>query len=389
MKKKVIILGSTGSVGKKTFNIFCKHKKDFQVVLLSTNKNISEIVKQSKIFNVKNLIVTDKDKYNEARIKYSKLNIHFYNSFDVIGKIFKNKEIHYSMVSIVGINGLSPSLSLIHKSQNIAIVNKESLICGWKIIKKKLILHNTNFIPIDSEHYSLFSLLDNKNKCFINNIYITSSGGPFLNYSNLFKKKITIKKALNHPTWLMGKKISIDSSTLMNKVFEVIEAKNIFDLTYNKIKILTHPKSYVHAIIKFNNGMIKFVAHSPDMKIPIYNSIFKEEISFKNKTLNLDILNNLLFKPVDLKQFPLCKILKYMPEDNSLYETALITINDYYVNLFLNRRISYQNMINMILKISLSKDILKYRKVSVKNLNQIMNFHKYVSLKLDNLVYKF
>ena len=243
MRKKIIILGSTGSIGKNTINIIKKDKKNFEIKLLSTNKNISEIIKQAKEFKVKNIIINDYKKFNEAKKKYKRLNIRFYNSFSSIDKLFKKKEIFYSMVSIVGIDGLDPSLKLIKFSKNIAIVNKESLVCGWSLVKKKLDKYKTSFIPIDSEHFSIFSLLQNYKSSQIEKIYITASGGPFLNYTQSNLKNITINSALKHPNWIMGKKISIDSSTMMNKVFEVIEAKNIFNIQYKNISILTHPKS--------------------------------------------------------------------------------------------------------------------------------------------------
>ena len=293
MKKKIVILGSTGSIGKNTIKIIRKDKKNFDIRLLSTNKNISQVIKQAKEFNVKDIIINDYDKFHQAKKKYKKSNFNFHNSFSVIDRLFKKKEIFYSMISIVGLDGLSPSLKLIEYSKSIAIVNKESLVCGWTLVKKKLITHKTNFIPIDSEHFSIFSLLENQKLDLVERIYITASGGPFLKYPKSKLKKITLNSALKHPNWTMGKKISIDSSTMMNKVFEVIEAKNIFNTEYKKITILTHPKSYIHAIVKFKNGLIKILIHETDMKIPIYNSIYNNQNEyFKPKPINLDILNN-------------------------------------------------------------------------------------------------
>ena len=171
------------------------------------------------------------------------------------------------MISIIGIDGLNPSLKLIKFTKNIAIVNKESIICGWSLIQKQLNKFKTNFIPIDSEHFSIYSLIkDNPNQ--IARVYITASGGPFLNKLMNKNKNISIKQALQHPNWKMGKNFN-NSSTLMNKVFEVIEAKKLFNLKFENIGILTHPKSYVHAIVQFNNALIKILIHEPDMKIPI------------------------------------------------------------------------------------------------------------------------
>ena len=192
--------------------------------------------------------------------------------------------------------------------------------------------------------------------------------------------------ALKHPNWKMGKKITIDSATLMNKVFEVIEAKNIFDLDYNKISILTHPKSYVHAIIKFKNGLTKLLIHDPDMKIPIYNSIHYSQIKqIKLKPLNFDIINNLQLHKVNLKKFPLINLLKKMPKNTSLFETALITINDYLVFKFLENKINFQTLIHLIIKISNFKEIQKLKKIKPRNIDHIYQLRDYVSLKLNNL----
>ena len=386
MKKKIIILGSTGSIGKNTIKIIKKDKKNFDIKLLSTNKNISEVIKQAKEFNVKNIIICDYAKFIEAQKKYKSLNITFYNSFSILDKILNKQKIFYSMISLIGLDGLNPTLKLIKYSKNIAVVNKESLICGWSLIKKELKKFKTNFIPIDSEHFSISELIKNKDLTTIDKIYITASGGPFLNHSKTKLSKVSVKDALNHPNWKMGKKISIDSATMMNKVFEVIEAKNIFDISYNKISILIHPKSYVHALIKFNNGQIKILAHEADMKIPIHNSLyFQNPKRILTNDLDLNLLNNLNLKKIDYKKFPTTKIIYSLPKINSLYETALVTINDYFVFKFLENKIKFNKLISLICKYSNHRHFTKLQKLPVKNINDIYKTREYVSLKLDIL----
>ena len=389
MKRKIIILGSTGSIGKYTFDIIKKNKKDFDLKLLSTNKNVATVLKQAKALKVKNIIISDKSKFLKTKKKYKKLKINFYNDFSILDKIFRNKEINYTMSSIVGIPGLSPSLKSIKFSQNIAIVNKESLVCGWNLINRELKKYKTNLIPIDSEHFSINQLITKKNISNIKCIYITASGGPFYRRPKLNKKYISVNQALSHPNWKMGRKISIDSATMMNKLFEVIEAKNIFNLNYDKIKILIHPKSYIHAIIEFKNGLIKFIAHNTSMLIPIYNSIYNNKIYLKQSKINFEILNNLELKTINKSQFPLIKILKKLPKFNSLYETALVLINDYFVNRFLKKKINYNQLIHNINKYALSKEILKLRSCRVKNISQIKKLTKKLRFKSDKLVYKY
>ena len=386
MKKKIAILGSTGSIGENTLKILKRDKKNFEINLLTTNRNVNKIFNQAREFKVKNLIISDLKSYQKAKSKFKKSKIKIYNNFNSLDKIFKNK-IDIIMNSISGLSGLEPTLSSIKLTKKIIIANKEAIICGWNLIDKELKRYGTKFIPVDSEHFSIFSLLNNKNKNeFIEKIFITASGGPFINLPIKKFKKIKPKDALNHPNWKMGKKITIDSATLMNKVFEVIEAKKIFNLSYDKISILTHPKSYVHAIIKFENGLTKILIHEPDMKIPIYNSInFSKNKSMKTQTLNLKVLNNLQLKDVDTKKFPLIKLLNKMPNYTSLFETALITINDYLVFKFLDNKINFHTLINLINRISNTKEIQKLKKIKPKNIDHIYRLRNYVSLKLDIL----
>ena len=289
------------------------------------------------------------------------------------------------MISIIGIDGLDPTIRSIKLSKNIAVTNKESLICGWNLIDKELKKNKTKFFPVDSEHFSIFSLIENHHIKDIDKIFITASGGPFLNYSHTKLSKIKLKDALNHPNWKMGKKISIDSATMMNKLFEVIEAKKIFNISYDKIEILIHPKSYVHAIVKFKNGITKVLLHEPDMKIPIHNTIYHyNKLPFGTKSLNLKILNNLSFETVNLKKFPLINILKILPKKDSLFETALISINDYFVSMFLNKKIDYKKLISLINKNVQNRSFFNLRKKIPKNIQEIYKIRNYVYSKLNN-----
>ncbi len=293
------------------------------------------------------------------------------------------------MSSIIGINGLIPTCEIIKYSKNIAIANKESIICGWNIIKKELKKNNTNFIPVDSEHFSLWYALQNLNYNRIEKIYITASGGPLYNVSLKNYKNVNIKTALNHPNWKMGKKISIDSATMINKVFEVIEAKNIFNIPYNKIQILIHPKSYIHCLIKFNNGLIKLIAHDTTMKIPIFNSLYnKTDKPIKSKSVNLFKLNNLNFSNVNLKKYPMVNILKYLPQQNSLFETIVVSANDTLVNLFLNKKIKYIDINNELIKFIRRKEFVKYKNKTPINTKDIVRLNNYVRSKILKTVYK-
>ena len=380
--KKIAILGSTGSIGKQTIDIIRKDKKKFKILLLTANKNHILLSKQIREFKVKNVIITDKNSYLILKKKFKKINI----SND-IGKIdkFIPSRLDYVMSSISGFNGLKPTIRVIKKTKIIAIANKESIICGWNLINKELKKYNTKFIPVDSEHFSIWSVIKNVKKHHINKIIITASGGPFFNLKNKSIKK-TPKLATNHPNWKMGKKISTDSATLMNKVFEVIEAKKIFNINLKRFKILIHPKSYVHAIIKFNNGLISLVAHETDMKIPIFNSIYHDDNKkYKSKKIDLKILNNLNFSKVDSKKYPLINILKKVPNKDTLFETLLVTINDELVNQFLKNKIRFEDISFNLKQIINSKLMSKYRLKKVTNLAQIEKLNEFVRLKTKSL----
>ena len=385
MKKKIVILGSTSSIGKSLLSIIKENKKNFKIELLTANTNYKDLINQAERFNVKNIIITDPISFKKTKIicKNKKLNI--FQNFENLKKILP-KKVDYVMSAISGIGGLLPTYEIINRTKLIAIANKEAIICGWPLIKKELKKNKTKFIPVDSEHFSIFSLLNDKKKEDIERIYITASGGPFINLPKKKFKKIKLRDALKHPNWNMGNKITIDSATLMNKVFEVIEAKNIFDIDYDKISILTHPKSYIHSIIKFQNGLIKLLIHEPDMKIPIYNSLYyKENQKLKTKPLNFNILNDLKLKNVEVKKFSLVSLLNKLPNNSSLFETILITINDFFVNKYLNKRINFQQLTKMIYKISNLKEFQKFKKIQPKSIKEIYNLRNYVHLKLNTL----
>ena len=386
MIKKVVILGSTGSIGKTLINILKKDKKKYNILLLTANKNINILLKQIKIFKVKNIIVSDLDKFNKIRIILKNKKINIYNNFNSINRILKNKKIDYTMSSISGIEGLGPTIKIIPHTKEIAIANKESIICAWHLIQKELIMNRTKFIPIDSEHFSIYSLISSSKSENLEKVFITASGGPFRNYPLKKFASIKLESALKHPNWKMGQKITIDSSTLMNKIFEIIEAKKIFNLDYKKLEILIHPKSYVHAMVKFKNGLTKILIHDTNMTIPIFNSLYpNHEKKIFSKKIDFNILNNLSFEKVDQKKFPVIKILEILPKKNSLFETVIVATNDTLVKMFIEKKIKFLDISRILLKIIKNKEFAKYKRIKPKNVNDIIKLSEYVSLKISSL----
>ena len=383
MKKKIAILGSTGSIGKTLFNILLKEKKNSEIILLSAHKSHKILLKQAKALNVKNLIITSRKDYEILKKKTKNSKIRVLNDFTQLDKIFK-KKIDYAMSSISGLQGLEPTIKVIKFTKKIAIANKESIICGWNLIQSQLNKHKTKFIPVDSEHFSIWYGLKNYKSKDLENIFLTASGGPFYKTSLSKFKKIKVSDALKHPNWKMGKKISTDSATMINKVYEVIEARKLFDISYQKIKILMHPKSYIHAILKFNNGMTNVIVHDTTMKIPIFNTLFSNsDRKLKTKKIDLDILNNLNLNNTNSKRFPMIKLLDFLPDNHSLFETVIVAANDKLVEMFLNNKIQFTDIQKYLFMIIKKKEFQKFKKKLPINIKDITNLNDYVRLKID------
>ena len=385
MKTKIAILGSTGSIGKTLIDIIRKDRKNFEIILLTADKNFKLLLKQAREFKVKNLIITNKKKFDLIKNDTTKLNFNVYNNFVNFSKIFTNK-VDYTMSSITGINGLEPTLKIIKYSKRIAIANKESIICGWNLIKKELKKNNTDFIPVDSEHFSLWYGIQNLDINNIEKIFLTASGGPFNNLPLNKFKNITIAQALKHPNWKMGKKISIDSATMINKIYEVIEAKNIFNISYKKIEILIHPNSYVHAILKFDTGLTKIIVHDTTMRVPIFNTLYSNDNKkLKSKKIDIDTLNNLNFKKINTKRYPMIRLLNLLPSKHSLFETVVVSANDTLVQLFLDNKIKFTDIQKKLFNIINKKQFVNYKNKSPKTISDIVELNNYVRLKtLEN-----
>jgi 1-deoxy-D-xylulose-5-phosphate reductoisomerase len=384
MKKTISILGSTGSIGKSTIQIILKNKSKYNVLLLVANKNYQELCKQAIQLKSKYIYINDLSKLNKIKKIIGKKKIKIIYNFDDINKILK-KKIDITMSAISGIDGLKYNLTIIKHTKQILLANKESIICGWNLIKKELKKYKTTYKPVDSEHFAINQLLKSINITLLKDIYITASGGPFLKTKLKDLKNISIKKALNHPKWKMGRKISIDSATLMNKIFEVMEAYRLFNFSKNKINIIIHPQSCVHAIINLKNGVSKALMHNTDMKIPILASIEKNvdnlnkyKLFTEFKIKKFDTLN---FFEVDKKKFPSINILKKISFECKLFDTVLISANDELVQMYLEGKIKFLDIIKNLKKIINLKQFTRYRYISPQNYTQIYNLNKYVRLK--------
>ena len=374
MKKKISILGSTGSIGQTSLEIIKKKKNYFKPHIFVANKNYKLICEQIRLYNPSYFIVTDKKIYKKIKLRFKNKKTKILNKLE---NISLKKKSDITISSIPGIDGLPYTFTMIKLSKKILIANKEAIVCGWKLIRKESKKYKTKIIPIDSEHYSLLQLLKNHSLDEIRKIYITASGGPFLNYKFNKLKKIKPKDALKHPKWKMGKKISIDSSTLMNKILELIEAQNLFNIPDKKIDILIHQNSLVHAIIELKNGISKFVYHETSMIIPLVNAIFDGKLDIKQfhkrSSLNTVKLN---FTKVPKRVFPIIKIKNRITEHPS---TPIIinAANECLVNHFLSKKIPFLSISKTILRILNDLNYKKYAVKNPKNIKEIIKVDKW------------
>jgi 1-deoxy-D-xylulose-5-phosphate reductoisomerase len=381
MKKTISILGSTGSIGASALKIIDKKKNYFEIHLLSADKNYNLICKQIKKYNPKYYVINNSDIFKKINLKFKKNKTKILNNFSKI-KFINKTDIVIS--AIPGLAGLSPTITALTFSKKMLIANKESIICGWDLIKKNSHINKTKIVPIDSEHFSIKKLLDHHSIKEIEKIYITASGGPFLNYRINQFKFITPKKALKHPKWKMGKKISIDSSTLMNKILELIEAQKLFNIPNNKLDIIIHPESLVHAVIKLKNGLTKFIYHETSMIIPLANAIFDENLNiedfYKMTKNNKKPIEDLTFKTVNKKIFPIIKLKNKVNEHPS---TSIIinASNEILVDQFLAKKIDFLSIYKIIMNILQDRNYKKYAIRKPNNLNQINIIDKWARKK--------
>ena len=375
MKKLISILGSTGSIGLTTLRILDLKKNYFIPYLFSADKNYNLICKQISKYKPVIFLINNQKVYEKVKKKFKKHNTKIIKSLEK-KHLKKNSDI--TVVAIPGIEGLAPTILMIKKSKKMLLANKEAIICGWTLIKKIAHKIKTKIIPVDSEHFSISKLLEMHKLDEIKKIYLTASGGPFLNFKLSQIKKVKPKDALKHPKWSMGKKISVDSATLMNKILELIEAQKLFNIPMNKLDILIHPESLVHAILELKNGLKKFIYHETSMLIPLANAIFDNKVEIDSFLKPRKKIQNLNFKKVEKKIFPVIDIKKRI---NEFPSTPIIinAANEVLVDQFLRKNIQFLT-ISLVLKKILRDRNYKNNAVkqpnTINKINEINNWAK-------------
>lgn len=386
--KNITILGSTGSIGKSTLDVIDSLKKDFSIYALSCHRNISLFYNQVIKYNPRYAVITDSESYNEFINIYGKNinNTEIIFGNDGLDFISSNKNTSIVLVAIVGFSCLKSVISAIKSNKTILLANKEILVGAGEMIISLLKKSSAILLPIDSEHNALLQIIlssgleykinDNKYyKSKFNKLIITASGGPFIDLKIKDLKDIKPKDAIKHPTWSMGKKISVDSSTMMNKGLEIIEAKILFNIDLKKINALVHRQSKVHALVEFIDGTVITHMSKPDMKIPIsYALTYPNRIY---KTDNEDFsYNNLTFEDLSLDRFPCYKLARDVAENGKNTGLILNAANEISVEYFLEERILYTDIPNIIEEVLNANDVYSHSSIEsiLENDKQIRQF---------------
>lgn len=374
--KKITILGATGSVGTQTLQVIREENDKFELIAFSANKSYEKIINIIKEFKPKYVTVVDKivcDKVREY-CKIENINIEIFDGVEGLTTISILSEIDIVVTSIVGMIGLVPTLNAIKAGKDIALANKETLVTGGEIVMEEAKKHNVKILPVDSEHSAIFQSLQGNELSNINKIILTASGGPFRGKTIEELVNITPEQAVKHPNWSMGKKISIDSSTLINKGLEVIEARWLFDVDYKDIEVIVHPESVIHSMVEYCDGSVIAQLSSADMVLPIQYALNypNREKALINK-LDFKQIKNLTFEEPDMINFRGLKLAYLAGQQGGIMPTIFNAANEEAVSLFLDRKIKYLDIVKII------EDCMnKFSNTNNINLETILNYEKIV-----------
>ncbi|MDD4938484.1 MAG: 1-deoxy-D-xylulose-5-phosphate reductoisomerase [Candidatus Shapirobacteria bacterium] len=359
-KKKIIILGSTGSVGRQTLDVIGQNKDKFEVVGLVCKDSIDLVEKQANNFGVKNVGVANKD-------KYKKKNKSWVWGEEEIEEMIRESQADIVVAAISGAKSLRPTLAAIESGKDVALSSKEVIVLAGKIIMQKVEDYGVNLLPIDSEHSAIWQALRSGEKKEVEKIILTCSGGPFLKWKKKDFDKITPQAALNHPNWSMGPRITIDSATWMNKGLEFIEAKYLFDLKDNEIEVVVHPQSLIHSAVQFWDGSVIAQVGCKDMRLPIQYALSYPQ-RWPNIVERVNWFNTKMeFEKPDLKRFPALRLAMEAAKIDGSMPIVLNAADEIAVDLFLNRKIKFTEIPKLI-----EKTMKKHKVIKDPNLEEIL-----------------
>ena len=345
MKRRISILGATGSIGVNALKVVSHLENELEVVYLSANKNMTLFLKQIKKYQPKAVCIVDEESYNQVKEEVQSLNIEILFGRSGLLELAKRSDVDVMLNALVGAPGMEPTLLAIKAGVDVALSNKESLVMAGNIIKKAQEQSGAEIFPVDSEHSAIWQCLVGEELEDLNRIILTGSGGPFRQKEISLFSNITVKEALNHPNWDMGEKITIDSATMMNKGLEVIEAYWLFRIDPDQINIIVHPQSIIHSMVEMKDGSVKAQMGVPDMKVPIqYALTYPRHIEATWEKLDLINCADLTFEKPDYNRFPCIALGFKVLERFGSSGAALNLSNDYAVYRFLNEEIQFTDI---------------------------------------------
>ena len=310
-KRRIAILGSTGSIGTQTLDVIRRHPDMFEVELISARRNVDLLTKQAIEFDAANVVICEESKYKETADALQDKGIKVWSGVDSLCELVKMSSVDIVVGAMVGFSGLRPTLAALEAGKTVALANKETLVAAGPIVIRTMLEHNAVILPVDSEHSAIFQCLLASKGNSVEKIHLTASGGPFRTWARARIAAATAQQALKHPNWNMGAKVTIDSATMMNKGFEVIEAKWLFDLNPDQINVVVHPESIIHSMVEFEDGAVIAQMGCPDMREPIGFALsYPQRVSVGNKKLDFASMGHLSFEAPDMKKFP-CLELAY------------------------------------------------------------------------------
>ena len=348
MKRKICILGSTGSIGTQALEVISQHSDQFEAYVLTAGSNADLLIKQARQFNPCAVVIADETRYDLVSQALSDLPIQVYAGSDALCQVVTMEPIDMVLTALVGFSGLKPTISAIKSHKTIALANKETLVVAGELITHLCMEHNVAMLPVDSEHSAIFQSLMGEHSA-IEKIILTASGGPFRTYSPDEMLHVTATQALKHPNWEMGAKITIDSASMMNKGFEVIEAKWLFDIEPERIQVVVHPQSIIHSAVQFEDGAVKAQLGMPDMRVPIQLALsYPQRLKSSFPRIDWWDMPDLSFERPDLNRFP-CLALAYEATRRKGNAPCVLNAANEVVNLaFRQERCAFLQMADII-----------------------------------------
>ena len=348
--KRIAILGSTGSIGTQTLEVVEQQPDEyFEIKVLTANSNVHLLAEQAKKFNPEVVVISNEDKIDELRSLLKDSSVKILSGIEGLSEVVAKNNVDVVLTALVGYAGLIPTINAIKEGKEIALANKETLVVAGDLIKRLANTYNSTILPVDSEHSAIYQCMTGEKLEDIEKIYLTASGGPFLNFTDNELDSVTCKDALNHPNWSMGDKITIDSATMMNKGFEAIEAKWLFDLDPDQIDVIIHPQSIIHSLVQFVDGSIKAQMGLPDMKLPIlYALSAPSRVKSEFKRFKFDDYPQLTFQKPDTKKFRNLALAFEAMNKGGNVPCIANAANEVAVEAFLESKIGYKDISSIV-----------------------------------------